>query len=280
MIRILVDTAADYTVEEIKEKGFELVPMHITIGEKDYRDGFDLTKDQFYKLLQESNDFSKTSQPTPQDFVEAFEDVKEKGDELICILLSSSLSGTCQSAALAKSMVGYEKIHIVDSLTATHMIRVLADYAKKLSEQDVSAEKIVEALNELKPRVQVFAALDTLEYLYKGGRVSRTSAVIGEVARIKPLIHVSTEGKVIVAAKCPGKNKAVTTIVKMLKERKLDENFPIYSVYTYGQENVEALEARMEQEGYKVQARQQIGATIGTHVGPGAFGAVFVERQK
>ena len=278
MIRILVDTAADYTVEEIKEKGFELVPMHISIGEKDYRDGFDLTKDQFYELLQESKDFSKTSQPTPQDFVEAFEDVKEKGDELICILLSSALSGTCQSAALAKSIVDYDKIHIVDSLTATHMIRVLADYAKKLSEEGMSAEKIVEALEDLKPRVQVFAALDTLEYLYKGGRLSKTSAVIGEVARVKPLIHVSTEGKVVVVAKCLGKNKAITALLKLLKERKLDENFPIYSVYTYGQENVEALEARMEEEGCKVQGRQQIGATIGTHIGPGVFGAVFVEK--
>lgn len=278
MIRILVDTAADYTVEEIKEKGFELVPMHITIGDKDYKDTFELTKDRFYELLQESEEFSKTSQPTPQDFVEAFEDVKEKGDELICILLSSGLSGTCQSAALAKSIVDYDKIHIVDSLTATHMIRVLADYAKKRAEEGMSAETIVEELNDLKPRVQVFAALDTLEYLYKGGRLSKTSAVIGEVARIKPIIHVSTEGKVIVVAKCLGKNKAITTLIKMLKERKLDENFPIYSVYTYGQENVEALETRMEEEGYKVQARQQIGATIGTHIGPGVFGAVFVEQ--
>lgn len=278
MIRILVDTAADYTMEEIKEKGFELVPMHITIGEKDYRDAIDLTKDQFYQLLTESGDFSKTSQPTPQDFVEAFEDVKEKGDELICILLSSALSGTCQSAALAKSIVDYDKIHIVDSLTATHMIRVLADHAKKLAEEGVSAEKIVEELNDLKPRVQVFAALDTLEYLYKGGRVSRTSAVIGEVAKIKPVIHVSEDGRVIVVAKCMGKNKAITTLLKLLGERKLDESFPIYSVYTYGEQNVEALEARMEEEGYHVQERQQIGATIGTHIGPGVFGAVFVEK--
>ena len=199
-------------------------------------------------------------------------------DRLICILLSSALSGTCQSAALAKSIVDYDKIHIVDSLTATHMIRVLADYAKKLSEEGMSAEKIVEALEDLKPRVQVFAALDTLEYLYKGGRLSKTSAVIGEVARVKPLIHVSTEGKVVVVAKCLGKNKAITALLKLLKERKLDENFPIYSVYTYGQENVEALEARMEEEGCKVQGRQQIGATIGTHIGPGVFGAVFVEK--
>ena len=125
MIRILVDTSSDYTVEEIKAKGLELVPMHITFGEEDYRDVYDLTKDAFYELLTSNEEFPKTSQPTPQDFVDIFEDVQENGDEQICILLSSKLSGTFQSAALAKNIVEYDKIHLVDSLGATHMIRII-----------------------------------------------------------------------------------------------------------------------------------------------------------
>lgn len=279
MIRILVDTSADYTVEEIKEKGLELVPIHVTFGEKSYRDTIDLNKEEFYQLLLANEDFPKTSQPSPQDFVDVFEDVKEKGDELICILLSSALSGTCQSANLAKGIVEYDKIHIVDSLTATHMIRVIADHAKKLAEEGVSAEKIVEELEALKSRVKVIAAVDTLEYLYKGGRLSKTTAVIGEMARIKPLITVSEDGKVVVAGKCLGKNKAITTMLKMLDEKNLDKNFPTYSVYTYGLENTETFEARLKEKGYEMGERKQIGATIGTHIGPGVFGIVFVENK-
>ena len=130
MIRILVDTSSDYTVEEIKAKGLELVPMHITFGEEDYRDVYDLTKDAFYELLTSNEEFPKTSQPTPQDFVDIFEEVEEKGDELICILLSSKLSGTFQSATLAKNIVDYDNIHLVDSLGATHMIRIMAEIGR------------------------------------------------------------------------------------------------------------------------------------------------------
>lgn len=278
MIRILVDTASDYAAEEIRQKGMELVPIHITFNGKDYRDAIDLSKAQFYEMLQGSGEFPKTSQPTPHDFVKIFEDVREKGDELICVLLSSALSGTYQSAMLAKSIVDYDKIYLVDSMTATHMIRILADHAKKMAEEGADAPKIVEELERLKSRVKVLAVVDTLEYLYKGGRLSKASAMIGEVARIKPLITVSEEGNVAVAAKCLGKNKAITTLLKTLGEKELDKAFPLYSVYSWGEGNVEILEERMRSEGYEVAERQQIGATIGTHVGPGAFGVIFVER--
>lgn len=278
MIRFLVDTSADYTVEEIKEKGMELVPLHINIGGKDYRDAYDLTKDKFYQLLQENEEFPKTSQPTPQDFVEIFEDAKEKGDEMICILLSSALSGTYQSATLAKNIVDYDKIYLIDSLTATHMIRIIADHGQKLAAEGVAAEKIVETLEALKPRVKVFAALDTLEYLYKGGRLSKTTAVIGEMAKIKPIITVNTEGEVAVPAKALGKNKAIATLLKLMKEREFDPNFPLYSLLTLGTENCEVFEERAKAEGYEFEGRLQVGATIGTHVGPGAFGIVFVEK--
>ena len=208
MIRFLVDTSSDYTVEEVKEKGMELVPLHITLGEADYRDGYDLTKDRFYELLTSNEEFPKTSQPTPQDFVDIFEDVQEKGDELICILLSSKLSGTYQSATLAKNIVEYDKIYLIDSLTATHGIRLLADHAQELAKEGKTAEEIVAALEETKSKIKILAVVDTLEYLCKGGRVSRTTAAIGEMAKVKPMITVA-EGEVAVVGKSLGKNKAI-----------------------------------------------------------------------
>lgn len=277
MIRILVDTSSDYTVEEIKAKGLELVPMHITFGEEDYRDVYDLTKDAFYELLTSNEEFPKTSQPTPQDFVDIFEDVQENGDELICILLSSKLSGTFQSAALAKNIVEYDKIHLVDSLGATHMIRIMADHAQELAAAGKSAAEIVAVLEEMKAKIKVLAVVDTLEYLCKGGRVSKTTAAIGEMARVKPMITVS-EGEVAVIGKSLGKNKAIGNLLKALGECELDERFPIYSVSTLGEDNCEAFETRLKAEGYSFKERLQIGATIGTHVGPGVFGMIFVEK--
>ena len=277
MIRILVDTSSDYTVEEIKEKGMELVPLHITIGESDYKDAYDLSKDAFYELLTTSEEFPKTSQPTPQDFVDVFEDVQEKGDELICILLSSKLSGTYQSATLAKSIVEYDNIHLVDSLGATHMIRIMADYAKELVAAGKSAEEIVAVLEEMKSKIKVLAVVDTLEYLCKGGRVSKASAAIGEMAKVKPMITVA-EGEVAVIGKSLGKNKAIGNLLKSLGECEVDERFPIYSVCTLGTENAEIFETRLKTEGYNFKERVQVGATIGTHVGPGVFGMIFVQK--
>lgn len=279
MIRIFVDTSADYTVEETTEKGIGMFPIHITMGDEDYKDAYDLSKEEFYEKLQQCEEFPKTSQPSLQDLVDAFEDAKEKGDDLIYLTLSSSLSGTYQSAVLAKSMAEYDRIFLIDSLTATHMIRVLANYGKKLAEEGMSAEKIVEELESLKGRVKVFAALDTLEYLYKGGRLSKTSAVLGEMARIKPLITVNEQGEVAVVGKCMGKNKAITTLMKMIGERQIDMDFPRYSVYTKGLENSEIFEKRVTESGIEITDRHQIGATIGAHIGPGVFGLVFVEKR-
>ena len=277
MIKFLLDTSSDFTVEEVKEKGMNLVPLHITLGEADYKDAYDLTKDAFYELLTTNEEFPKTSQPTPQDFVDAFEDAKEKGDELICILLSSRLSGTFQSATLAKSIVEYDNIHLVDSLGATHMIRIMVEYAQDLAAEGKGAKEIVEALEEMKSKIKVLAVVDTLEYLCKGGRVSKTTAAIGEAAKVKPMITVAN-GEVAVIGKSLGKNKAISNLLKAFEECEVDERFPIYSVSTLGTENCEVFEKRFTETGNSFKERVQIGATIGTHVGPGAFGVIFVEK--
>ena len=277
MIKILLDTSSDYTVEEVQAKGMDLVPLHITLGEADYRDAYDLSKDKFYELLTSNEEFPKTSQPTPQDFVDVFEEAEKNNDELICILLSSRISGTFQSATLAKSIVDYDKIHLIDSLSATHGIRLLAEHAQNLVNEGKTAEEIVAELEVLKTKIKILAVVDTLEYLCKGGRVSRTTAAIGEMAKVKPMITVN-EGEVAVIGKSLGKNKAIGNLLKALGECELDERFPIYSVSTLGEDNCEAFETRLKAEGYSFKERLQIGATIGTHVGPGVFGMIFVEK--
>ena len=278
MIRILVDSSSDYRLDEVEQKNMELVPISITIGEKTYIDGVDLGRDEFYEVLEASGEFPKTSQPSPQAFLDIFKDVKEKGDEMVCILLSSALSGTYQSAVLARNMVDYDKIYIVDSLSATYVIKVMADYACKLREEGVAASIIAEKVEELKSRVKVIAALDTLEYLSRGGRIGKAAAVIGDMVNVKPIITVTEDGNVGVLGKSIGRNKAISNIVRQLKALKIDTDYPMYPIYSYGEENCIKFEEKLKKEGYKTNRRMQIGSTIGTHIGPEAFGIIFVRE--
>lgn len=279
MIRILVDAAADYRAEELKEKNIDLIPLRVTIGETTYLDGVNLDRSDFYKILEDTGEFPKTSQPSPQEFLDIFEAAKEKGDELVCILLSSELSGTFQSAVLAKDMAEYDGIYLVDSLSATYTIKVMADYACKLRNEGAGAATIAREVNFLKSRVKVLAALDTLEYLSRGGRLSKTAAAIGDMANIKPIITITVDGKVGILGKCLGKNKAICAIKKHLQEMTADESFPVYSIYSYGTDNCAKFEEKLLQEGFHIDERLQIGPTIGSHIGPEAFGIIFVTKE-
>ena len=276
MIRIIVDSSSDYQLEELKQKNMELVPISVTIGEHSYLDGIDLNRDAFYKMLTETSDFPKTAQPSTQAFLDIFLDAKEKGDDCICILLSSGLSGTCQGACIARDMADYDNIYIIDSLAAICLIQVLAERACALRDQGYAAKDIVAEVEKLKSRVKVAAALDTLEYLYRGGRLSKTAATIGELANLKPMITITEEGTIGSIGKAIGRNKAITSLIKHVKENELDPDYPIYSLYTYGSENSEKFEERLESAEIHPAARLQVGPTIGTHIGPNAFGIMYV----
>lgn len=278
MIRFVVDSSADYLTEELKERNIELVPIRVTIGETTYLDGIDLNKNEFYEILGKTGEFPKTAQPSPQDFVDLFEDAKEKGDSVIYVSLSSALSGTFQAANLAKDMAEYDNIYLIDSLTATHMIRILVEEGRKMAANGATVEEIVDALENLKSRVKVIAAIDTLEYLSRGGRISKAAASIGELANLKPIVTVTTEGKVTVTGKAIGKVKAIASIKKLVTKDTIDFNYPVYSLYSYGTENCIKLEEKYALDGVKPDERVQIGATIGAHIGPGAFGLIYVEK--
>lgn len=279
MIKLLVDSSADYTKEEIENQHLLLAPLNIHIQGKDYLDGVNLFPDEFYTLLTTHEEFPKTSQPSPQEFVDLFEEVKASGDELICILLSSALSGTYQSAVLAKNIVDYEGIYLVDTLSVTAGIRLMVDKAQELIEEHKSAKEISEYLTDMRSRVKILAAVDTLEYLCKGGRVSKTAATLGNMAKLKPIVSVTLDGKVDLVAKRLGMNKSISYIVDSFMNLKVSKSSAIYSIYSYGIDNVEKLENKLNKKGYQPNQRLQIGPAIGTHVGPGAFGICFVVEE-
>ena len=276
MIKIMVDSSSDCREDNIYDF---FIPITVNIGGREYRDGIDLDSDTFYDLLIKSDDIPRTSQPAPDAFLQVFEAVKQSGDELIYFCLSSALSGTYQSANIAKAMVEYEGIYIIDTRCVTHMITLLARYAKKLISEGETAEEIVEKCEKLKTRIKVFAGVDTLEYLKKGGRIGKAAALVGTLANIKPIITVSNEGSVDAVGKGLGFGKAVQMITEKVGNFQIDPEFPICSLYTYGTENCEKLEEKLKSAGYKIAERLQIGSTIGTHVGPGVYGVFFVAKE-
>lgn len=278
MIRIMVDSASDYTRAEALKKGMDFVSITVSIDGESFRDGMDSSRTELYEKLIGGKDFPKTTQPSPQAFLEIFEDAKAKGDEIIYIGLSTALSGTVQSAHLAKSMADYDRIHIIDTLNVAYGIRILAEYALELRDAGMSAESIVEKVTALCPRICIAASLDTLEYLRRGGRLSAAAAAVGTLANLKPVVHLTSDGKVGIVAKCMGKVKAQKALMDYLAQYEVDIAFPFYTIYSYGTENCEKLEIKLTDSGYTVDERLQIGLSIGAHIGPGAAGFVFVKK--
>ena len=278
MIRILVDSSSDILANDYPEKVCSVIPLKVNFDGEEYFDGVNLDRNEFYEKLTGSQVFPKTSQPSPQAFLEMFEEAKEAGDEVIAVLLSSKISGTYQNALLAKSMADYEKIYVVDSLSASYGIQFLVNEAFKLIDEGMEAAQIVERIEELKKRIQIYISVETLEYLYRGGRLSKASAAIGELAKVKPIITLK-EGEVKVIGKTLGKLKVMSMMTKMALQDGIDENYPMVMGYTSGMENCDKLAEKSLSLGIKEDKRIQIGPTIGSHVGPGTFGLIFIKQN-
>ena len=280
-VQIIVDSTADFSAKEIEKRQITCIPMTVTFGNEQYIDGVDLTKEEFFVKLTNEKEFPKTSQPSPAKFADCFEEAKENGDDVVAILVSGALSGTVQSATIAKDIAEHDGVYIVDSKSATLGIRLLVDRAVRMRDQGKSAKEIAEALDELKARVRLFAGLDTLEYLQKGGRISKTAASIGRLAGIKPIITIDEEGKVAVCGKQRGNKNVFRQIIKYVEADMPDENYSVYFLYSADKKNCISFIQTLQKNGLdfgKIKTRE-IGPTIGSHIGPGAFGIVYVANK-
>lgn len=278
MVHIITDSAADFEPRELQEKNITCIPLTVMFGDAEYQENENLNKNQFYELLLGSEAFPKTAQASPMVLTELFEQAKEQGDEAIYITLSSALSGTYQTACMVREDVESEHCYVVDSLNATGGQRMIVEYAAKLRDEGKNAAEIVAAIEDMKNRIELYACLNTLEYLYKGGRISQAVYTIGSLAQIKPIISVDLEGRVAVPAKAMGMRKGMDYLCKRLGARKPDGAFPLYVMYTNQRSVAQTLAERVRALGYDVPEERiiQVGAAIGAHVGPEACGLVYV----
>lgn len=278
-IQIITDSAADFDPAVAKRRNVEIVPMGIQFGNASFLAGKNLSNEVFYQLLKAGKENPSTSQPSPAAFLRYFEAVKAAGDQAVVILLSGALSGTLQSAEIAKEMCEYEDIYIVDSRTATAGMQILVNYACKLRRSGLPAPGIAAEVEKLKDHVRIFAVIDTLEYLRRGGRLNSFHAALGSVTKLKPTIAVRN-GEVAVTGKSFGMGAAVKNLMKMLENHPIDDDFPSYFLYTDDKTREELLLPKLKELG-RLPLRLHycgVGSAIGTHIGPGALGVAYVER--
>lgn len=275
-IRIVTDSASDIPQETRED--LTILPMHVYFGEKEFLDGVNLSHRQFYELLIESEELPKTSQIPPYEFEEVYERATAAGEQVIVITISSKLSGTCQSARVAAQ--DYEgQVYVVDSFNATLGERCLVDYALRLKDQGKTAEEIVAELEQARKRIRLLALLDTLEYLKKGGRISKSVAMVGGMLSIKPVVSV-VDGEVIMVGKARGSKNGNNLLVQEIeKAGGVDFDMPYYLGYSglddhLLQKYIEDSKALWEGHVEHLDTTS-VGGTIGTHVGPGAITVVF-----
>ena len=280
MVRIITDSAADFEPWELKEMRIQCIPLTVIFGDTEYHENENLTKEEFYSKMRASDGFPKTSQPSPQILMDLFGEAVEQGDEAIYITISSALSGVYQSAVLGKRLVDSEDCFVVDSRNATGGQRILVQEAVKLRDQGKTAEQIAAGVKEIRDRIVLYACMDTLEYLYLGGRISHTTYKLGTLANIKPIITVDSEGRVQVPAKAMGMRKGMDFLCKRPLIQAPDTDYPFYVMYTNNREVAQTLVKRLEEAGISVPEEQiiQVGAAIGSHIGPEACGLVYVRK--
>ena len=279
-VRIVTDSGID--LPGGSDPRLTVVPLGITFGSTTYADGVDLTNDRFYELLIESDELPKTSQATPFTYHEVLAPICAAGDEAVVITLSSKLSGTYQSAVTAVSE--FDGVYVVDSKNVTIGQSILVQYALRLVEEGLGAAEIAEKVAAAADRVCLLALLDTLEYLRRGGRIPKSVGMIGEVLSIKPVVGVE-DGEVVMLGKARGSKNGRNQLHQQVEKHGIDFTMPVLLGYTglsdkllrkYLDDNRAIWEHVVAEEDLPIAS---VGATIGTHVGPGAIALAFFAKN-
>lgn len=272
---IITDSTCDIEKSVLQQLGVEMVPLTVLFGDESYKDGVEITKKEFFEKLASSTANPTTSQPAPDLFIELFNKCKAEDAEAVYIGISSVLSGTMQSAKIAKEMCGYDKIYLVDSLSATAGIDLLVRVACAMRDNGENARAIADRLEQLKPKLRLYAYVDTLKYLVRGGRVSKVAGAIGGALGVKPIITVA-DGAVVSIGTARGQKLAFDKLCNIVKDADIDTTLPMMMTNSENQENMHLMEVYMQENGINYNwSYGEVGSVIGTHVGPGAAAVAY-----
>ena len=277
--RIIVDSTVDVT-DELRQR-MHIVPLHVLFGDEEFVDGVTITSQEFYQRLVESSVLPTSSQPSPDSFEKAYEEVTAAGDEAVVLTISSKLSGTYQSAMIA-AMEYPGKVFVVDSRNASLGQRILIQHGLSLAEQGFGAEDIARMLEFQREKIRVMALLDTLEYLKKGGRISSAVALAGTLLSMKPVIALD-DGNVVMIGKARG-SKQGNNLLRLLIEQCGGINFDMPFCLAYSGLSDAMLNKYIADSAELWRGKTEnlpiatIGCAIGAHAGPGAIAIAFFEN--
>lgn len=277
-IKIICDSLSDIPMELIEKYDIEVVPLSIMFNEKEYIDGIDLTKVEFYKMLRENDKLPKTSQVTYMAFKNIFEKYISQNRQIIYIGGSSKTSGTYQSAVMAKNDIKQGSINTFDSLSLSIGIGCMVLIAAKLAKEGKKVEEILNHLENLRSSVSLLFTVETLDYLQKGGRISLAKATIGNMLNIKPILCLE-DGLIKPIFQVRGKKQAINKIVDIIKEQYGEDLSNKQVIVGCGDIDLEALKKKLNEE-FKLEEILEVnlGSCICAHTGPGVFGIACCDK--
>lgn len=279
-LRLVVDSTADLSKETIDKYDIKVIPLNVHFADEVFKDGIDLDTESFFEKLKGAAAMPRTSQPSPGDFYSVYSELLAQGHSIISIHISANLSGTYQSATIAKNMLPDADITIIDSKSASLGLGLIACQCAKLIEQGRKVAEITEIINNIIEDQLVCFGVDTLEFLHKNGRIGKASALIGALLNVKPILTLNSDGIVAPLGKVRGKNKVIPYLVQKAKEKFADEVVNVAIAHALSLEQRDALMASVREElNISEVIEGNIGSVIGTNAGPGVI-AIVVHKKR
>lgn len=279
-IKIFSDSTCDLPKSLLERYEVGIIPLYVTFGDDAYRDGVDMTPPELYKRVDACGKLPKTSSPSPADFVKAFEPFVNEGRKILYIGLSSHLSSTIQNAIIAGDMLGEGTVTVIDSLNLSTGIGIQVLKAAMALESGSSLEETVELVKDVRGKMETEFIIDTLDYLYKGGRCNSLQNLIGSLLRIRPVIKV-VDGKMIAANKIRGKREKA---LEQLKQNALDhvnemDKDIVFVTHSLSPEDAKMIQAELQEKtGAKHVILSDCGCVISSHCGPNTIGIVYARK--
>jgi len=276
-IRIVTDSTADLPKELIAKHRIVVVPLKVIFNDEEpLLDGVDIETEQFYRRQVEKKEYSITSQPAPAEFYNVFSGLTASGASIISIHLSTALSGTCQSARMAREMLPGSDIVVIDSRSASMGLGLIILEAARGAASGKTKNEILDLIGTMISESKLYFVVDTLEYLARGGRIGRAQALLGTILSIKPILHLNN-GVVEPLEKVRGKSRAIERLAQLVEEKAGRQRVICSIMHGVNQAGMEQLYQRLiPRLNCGVPVLSTLGAVIGTHVGPRALGVTFI----
>ena len=274
-VAIVTDGASSLTPAQGIQYGLQVAPVYVNFGEKTYLSGVNLDAKEFYSLLRASKNLPSTAQPTAQDFIDIYEKLAEEAEEIVTVVISHEMSATLQSALMAKEQFTKIPVHVIDTESVSMGLGMIAMAAARAAAEGRNAQEVIQLVERVKQNLNIFFTVETLEYLYKGGRIGGATAFLGSALNIKPVLYVK-DGRIEPLERVRTRKRAIARLIELVEEKvgRKETHFAILhcEVEDEAREFGEQLKAKFNCAEVDV---FEAGPVIGTHAGPGTVGVAF-----